>query len=308
MKYTILGAGGSVSDALIPELQKRKIDIRLVSRRATPVAGVTENVSADLLDAQAISDAVAGTDVAFLLAGLPYSTKVWQEKWLIVMQNAIDACAKHKVKLIFFDNVYMYGRVAGKMTEETAINPCSKKGEVRAKIAQMFLDAVKSGKIKGLIARAADFYGPNTPLSMFTSLAIDYIKKGKKPQALLHDDLKHSFTFIPDTARALADLAADDAAYNQVWHLPTYNPALTGKEMIETFAKYYGTSPNYSIMGKMMINIGSLFMPTVREIKEMLYQYETDYHFDSTKFEKHFGYGATYYDEGLRQTAEYYKK
>ena len=307
MKYTILGSGGSVSDTLIPELQKRKIDIRLISRRATPVAGITDNVSADLLDAKAVSDAVAGSAAAFLVAGLPYSAKVWQEKWPVVMQNAINACAKHNVTLIFFDNVYMYGRVTGKMTEETPINPCSKKGEVRAKIAQMFLDAVKSGKIKGLIARAADFYGPNTPLSMFTNLAIDYIKKGKKPQALLHDDLKHSFTFITDTGRALADLAADESAVNQVWHLPTYNPALTGKQMIETFAKYYGTSPKYSVMGKMMINIGGLFMPTVREIKEMLYQYESDYHFDSTKFEKHFSYGATDYEEGLRQTATWYK-
>ena len=308
MKYTILGAGGSVSDALIPELQKRKIDIRLVSRRAAPVAGITDNISADLLDAKAVSDAVAGSNVAFLLVGLPYATKIWQEKWPIVMQNAIDACAQHKVKLIFFDNVYMYGRVTGKMTEETSDNPCSKKGEVRAKIAKMFMRATKTGKIKGLIARAADFYGPNTPLSMFTNLAIDNIKKGKKPEALLHDDTTHSFTFIPDTARALADLAADESAVNQVWHLPTYNPAYTGKEMIETFTKYYGVSPKYSIMGKMTVNIGSLFIPIVREIKEMLYQYENSYYFDSTKFEKHFGYGATNYEEGLKQTAEWYKE
>lgn len=307
MKYTILGAGGSVSDALIPELQKRKIDIRLVSRRATLVEGVSDNISADLLDPKAVDDAVVGTDVAFLLVGLPYSTKVWQEKWPIVMQNAIDACEKHKVKLVFFDNVYMYGRVEGKMTEETPNNPCSKKGEVRAKIAKMLMDAIKIGKIQGLIARAADFYGPNTPLSMFTNLAIDNIKKGKKPQALLRDDTKHSFTYIPDTGRALADLAADASAVNQIWHLPTYNPALTGKEMIETFVKYYGNAQKYSVMSKMVINIGSLFIPVVREIKEMLYQYEHNYYFDSTKFEKHFGYGATNYEEGLKQTAEWYK-
>lgn len=307
MKYTILGAGGSVSDALIPELQRRKIEIRLVSRRATPVDGVTDNISADLLDSRAVSNAVAGTSVAFLVAGLPYSTKVWQEKWPIVMQNAIDACEKHKVKLVFFDNVYMYGRVEGKMTEEIPNNPCSKKGEVRAKIATMLMDAVKSGKIQGLIARAADFYGPNTHLSMFTNLAIDNIKKGKKPQALLHDDKKHSFTFIPDTGRALADLAADASAFNQIWHLPTSNPALTGKEMIEIFIKYYGSQQKYSILSKIMVNIGSLFVPVVREIKEMLYQYEHDYYFDSTKFEKHFGYGATNYEEGLKQTAEWYK-
>ena len=307
MKYTILGAGGSVSNALIPELQKRKIDVRLVSRRASPVDGISENISADLLDSKAVSDAVAGTDVAFLLAGLPYSTKVWKEKWPIVMQNVIDACEKHKVKLVFFDNVYMYGRVEGKMTEETPNNPCSKKGEVRAKIATMLMDAIKAGKIQGLIARAADFYGPNVNSSLITFLVIDNIKKGKKPQVLLNDNTTHSFTFIPDTGRALADLAADKSALNQIWHLPTYNPAPTGKEMIEIFVKYYGISAKYSVMGKMLVNIGSLFIPVVRELKEMMYQYEYNYYFDSTKFEKHFGYGATSYEEGLKQTAEFYK-
>jgi hypothetical protein len=45
------------------------------------------------------------------------------------MDNAIEACKRARAKLIFFENVYMYGKVSGPMTEETPFNPCSKKGE-----------------------------------------------------------------------------------------------------------------------------------------------------------------------------------
>jgi nucleoside-diphosphate-sugar epimerase len=35
---------------------------------------------------------------------------------------------------------------------------------------------------------------------------------------------------------------------------------------------------------------------------EMMYQTETDYYFDSSKFEQHFGWSATTYEEGLKAT------
>jgi hypothetical protein len=88
--------------------------------------------SADLLDAKATADAVAGSSVAYLVPGLKYDYRVWREQWPTVMRNAIDACKRHGTALVFFDNVYAYGRVDGLMTEDTPYNPCSRKGEVQA--------------------------------------------------------------------------------------------------------------------------------------------------------------------------------
>jgi nucleoside-diphosphate-sugar epimerase len=160
MKHTILGAGGAIADSLTAELVKNNQDFRLVSRSAKPFKGA-ETVSADLLNAQSTADAVKGSDVVYLLAGLQYNTPLWQRDWPILMQNVINACKTHNAKLIFFDNVYMYGKVEGKMTETTPYNPSSKKGEVRAKIATMLLDETKHGNLTASIARAADFYDPN---------------------------------------------------------------------------------------------------------------------------------------------------
>ena len=307
MKQTILGAGGVTANNLTVELLKRGEIVRHVSRSAKPQQGVTDVVAADLLNAQAVSDAVKGSDIVYLTAGLPYNIKVWQRDWPVLMQNTIDACKRHNAKLIFFDNVYGYGKVNGIMTESTPYNPSSKKGEVRAKIAQKLMDETKSGNLKAQIARAADFYGPATPLSMLTSTVFENLAKGKTAQYFISGDIRHSFTYTPDMGRALADLAADATAWNQVWHLPTANPALTGREIVEMSAAEFGVKPKMMILGKTMNRVLGLFIPILREMQEMLYQYEVDYHFDSTKFEKQFGWQPTSYTEGVKQTALFYK-
>ena len=76
-----------------------------------------------------LRSAVAGSVVTYLVAGLKYDHKVWQEQWPKVMRNAMDACKRHGSTLVFFDNVYAYGLVHGVMTEDTPYNPCSRKGE-----------------------------------------------------------------------------------------------------------------------------------------------------------------------------------
>lgn len=306
MKQTILGAGGVIANNLTTELLSRGKNARLVSRSAKPFQGVTDLVAANLLNAQAVSDAVKGSDIVYLTAGLTYKTKIWQEEWPLLMQNTIEACKRHNAKLIFFDNVYAYGKVDGIMTETTPYNPCSKKGEVRAKIAMQLMEETKKGNLNAIIARAADFYGPATPLSMLTAMVFENLAKGKTAQYLIRDDVKHSFTYTPDMGKALADLSAEASAWNQIWHLPTSNPAPTGRELIEMTSAEYGVKPKTMILGKTMNRILGIFIPVLREIQEMLYQYEVDYHFDSTKFEKQFGWKPTPYTEGIKQTAAFY--
>jgi nucleoside-diphosphate-sugar epimerase len=308
MKQTILGAGGVTAINLTKELLKRGENVRLVSRSAKPFQGVTDLVSADLLDTQAVSDAVKGSDIVYLTAGLAYKTKVWEQEWPVLMQNTIDACKRHNAKLIFFDNVYAYGKVEGIMTESTPYNPCSKKGDVRAKIATQLMDETKKGNLNALIARSADFYGPATPLSILTAMVFENLAKGKTAQYLIRDDVKHSFTYTPDMGKALADLSNEASAWNQVWHLPTANPAPTGRELIEMAATEYGVKSKTMILGKTMNRILGIFIPVLREMQEMLYQYEVDYHFDSTKFEQHFGWQPTPYTEGIKQTAAFYSQ
>lgn len=197
----------------------------------------------------------------------------------------------------------MYGNKKGWITEETEIKPVSKKGKIRADIANHLINETQKGALKALIARSADFYGPGANNTFVKMMIFDKYKDGKAASCLVNDKVKHSFTYTPDAAKATALLGNTDAAYNQIWHLPTSKDAPTGQDFIELTAQVFGVQPKYSVLKKWMLQMVGLFNPMVKESVEMLYQYEDDYLFNSDKFESRF-FKATPYLEGIKGTAE----
>jgi nucleoside-diphosphate-sugar epimerase len=307
-KHIILGAGGAIGNVLAEELLARNEDVKLVGRGSHSRQGA-ESQQADLTKLGDITRAVEESSIVYLLAGLQYKYSIWQEQWPAIMQNTISACKTRNAKLIFFDNVYMYGKVDGVMTEETPFSPCSKKGEVRARIAGMLMSEIKAGNINGIIARSADFYGPFTEKSSVPFfLVIQKLAQDKKAQWLVNAKARHSFTYTGDCGKALYFLATTEDAANQVWHLPTTNPAITGEELIRIAAESLGKKPTYSVLSKWMIRMAGLINETIRESYEMLYQNEYDYIFDSTKFEKRFGFRPTPYRTGIKETINHFKQ
>lgn len=296
---TILGAGGVIGNEIAKILPQYTNKIRLVARNPKAINATDELYKADITDYSSIDKAVEGSDIVYLVVGLPYNLKTWNQHWVNIMRHTLDACKKHNSKLVFFDNVYPYGYVKGKMTEETPFNPCSKKGEIRAQVAQLLLDEMKQGNITALIARAADFYGPNVEKSMIDATVFQRLKKGKGAQWLGDPSKKHSFTLVSDAGKATAILGNTPDAYNQTWHVPTDGNVLTGKQMVELIAKHYNTSAKVSGMPKWMVRILGIFIPILREMPEMMYQFENDYLFDSSKFESRF-FKATTYEDGIR--------
>ena len=301
---TILGAGGAIGKSLAKELLPYTTAIRLVSRHPQKVAATDELVAADLSDAAATARAVEGSEVVYLTAGLPYKIKTWQQQWPRIMQNVIEACQQHNAKLVFFDNVYMYDENSlGNSTEETSLNPPSKKGAVRDAIAQKLLNEIGAGNINALIARSADFYGPNVGSSVLNETVYKNLKAGKKAQWVGNASKIHSFTYVPDAAKATALLGNTPDACNQVWHLPTSTQKITGKEWIDLFAKHMQVPPKFTTISKGMIKVLGLFIPVLGELHEMLYQYDRDYYFNSQKFRNRFpDFTVTPYDEGVQET------
>jgi nucleoside-diphosphate-sugar epimerase len=299
---TILGSGGIIASHIAKSLPLYTTDIRLVSRNPKAITGKEELVSADLTSPGQIMNAVKGSEVVYLTAGLQYNTKIWQEQWPQIMQNVIHACKENGSKLVFFDNVYMYGKVAGTMTENTPFNPCSRKGEVRAKITTMILDEVAKGSLTALIARAADFYGPETNNSFLNMMVFENLKKGKSAQFMMSKSAKHSFSYTPDAGKATALLGNTPSAYNQTWHLPADMNVLTGEQIVEIAARELNVKPKITVLPKLMIQMAGLFNPIIKETVEMLYQNDSDYIFDSSKFDKAFSFNKVLYAEGIRNS------
>ena len=301
--HTLLGAGGPVSNALAQELLQQGETVRLVSRRPIQTGGRATWVHADLKDYQQVLGAVQGATVIYLCAGLRYDKKVWAAEWPLIMQNLIDATKATGARLIFFDNVYMYGHVAGPMTEETPYNPASRKGEIRARIAEKLMSEAKAGNLNATIARAADFYGAGSLNSFFDAMVLAKYAKKEKAMWLGEPGSKHAFTYVPDAGRAVYLLGQHPEADNQVWHVPTA-PALTGHAFMQLAAKAFNTQPKYMKVNKLMLQALGLFTKAIGETAELYYQYQYDYIFSSEKFQHAFGVMPTTYDEGLQQLSQ----
>jgi len=302
---TILGANGTIGSLLAKELTAYTNRIRLVSRNPVAVNPSDELFPADLSDPDIVEKAVAGSSVVYLMVGFEYKLRVWQEKWPRLMRAVIDACILHQAKLVFFDNVYLYDAGAiGHMTEESPVHPPSQKGEVRHRIANMLMEEVKAGKLQGLIARSADFYGPKNEKSFLNEVVYKNFKKGKKANWFMNADKVHSFTYTPDAAKATALLGNADDSWNQVWHLPTDPARLTGRQIVTLFAREMKQPDKVMVMPMWLLKLLGLFMPLLREMPEMMYQYERDYFFDSSKFDQRFGFTPTSYEKGVKATIE----
>jgi nucleoside-diphosphate-sugar epimerase len=302
--HTILGAGGAVANAITRELSNHNETIRLVSRK--PISNTNKNVSwkkADLLNYAELLEASRGSSVIYLTAGLVYDKNIWQQQWPVIMQNVINVAKETQARLIFFDNVYMYGLVDGPMTETTPYNPCSAKGEVRAGIATKLMEEAKAGNIKASIARAADFYGTENKNSFLDMMVLDNYSKKKSAQWLGNPKKLHNFSYIPDMGKGVYILGQNPESDNQIWHMPTAQ-ALPGKQFIEMAARIYKVDPKYFAINKFLLWSYGLFSKVVMGTVEMYYQYNHDYVFNSSKFENAFNFKPTSYEEGIKYSSE----
>ena len=305
---TIIGSGGTIGIPLAKELIKFTRDIRLVSRHPKKINDSDKLFPLDVQNFDQVGKAVAGSEVVYVTIGFDYKLSVWESTWPPFMESVIKACKEHGAKLVFFDNVYMYAKSAiPHMTEESPLDPPSKKGRVRNLLNDMIMKEVESGALTALIARAADFYGPDTDKSVLVETAAKNLLKGKKAQAFGDINKIHTYTFTPDAGRATALLGNTPDCYNQVWHLPTTKERLSTRQWIELIAEEIKVEARIQVIPVWLLKVIGLFNPTIREFPEMLYQNQMDYVFDSSKFDVKFGIEATHPREGVKMMVDYLK-
>lgn len=299
---TILGAGGGAGTEITRELSNHTKDIRVVSRNPKKVNESDQLMKADLTDAAQLDKAVEGSEIVYATIAFPYNIKIWRELWPKFMRNLIESCSNHKSKIVFVDNVYMYDpKHLSNMTEETPINPTSKKGKVRAEVARMLMDAVEKNKVEAIIARAPDFYGPGVIGSMLYQSVYLNLVKDKSPQWLGKLDIIHNFIYSKDIGKAVALLGNTADAYNQVWHLPTTDQKLTNRQWIELMMNAMNKQKKIQTMPDWMISLVGIFMPILKELQDVGYQFKQDYFFNSSKFNKRFNFTPISPEEGIRE-------
>jgi nucleoside-diphosphate-sugar epimerase len=278
------------------------VTVRMVNRTGRmiePPAGV-ELVAGDAYDVARNIEITRDATTIYQCAQPHYHE--WAERFPPLQQAILEAAIANRAKLVVGDNLYMYGSISGTLTEDAPIAPNSKKGRVRAAMAQEVMDAHAAGKVQAAIGRASDFFGPYD--ASFSSYAIQPAIQGKPVNLLGRIDQPHSFTYIADFGRLLATLGTRQEALGQVWFAPT-NPPLTQMDFVRLIEAELGKPVKTRVAGKSMVRLIGLFNKEMAELVEMMFEWSEPYVIDSRKTEQAFGLKPTPMQAAIRATLEW---
>ncbi len=302
---TILGSGGAIGTELAKSLSDYTNDIRLVSRNPKKVNPSDKLFIADITEKEQVFKAVEGSEIVYLTVGFDYNTKQWQKLWPNLIANVTEACLQNNAKLVFFDNVYAIGGDnVNHITETSPISPCSKKGDVRATVDRIIIDSIENRNLNAIIARSPDFFSGIKKNSVLMNMVYDNLAKGKKAQWLCNAKTIHSCGYAPDLARGTAILGNANDAYDQIWNLPVDNQKITGEQWINLFASEMKADNKYQVLPGWGIKLLGIVIPVLGEMHEMLYQYDRDYYFDSSKFKRCFNFTPTKNETAVKHTID----
>lgn len=288
-RHVVFG-GGQVGSLLARMLVERGHDVRVAKRSPEGVPGGAAAMLGDAADPAFCRTAADGAEAVYHCLNPPYNTKAWGDLLPRYMTNLIEASARAGARLVTLDNVYMLGKPGGRpLDDQTPMNPCSRKGEIRAKAAQLLFDAHARGDLRAVSGRASDFYGPGGTLTQFGDYFWPRVLKGRSGQVIANPDAVHTYHFIPDVAAGLAVLGeAPDDAFGRPWMLPC-RPAGSLRELVRRLEMHLSAPVALAAVPGWMLALLSLFNPPLREMSEMQYQWEEPFVIDDSQFRQRFG-------------------
>ncbi|MFD9407911.1 NAD-dependent epimerase/dehydratase family protein [Streptomyces sp. NPDC059989] len=304
--HIVLGFGpaGAATARLLAE---QGHSVRVVTKSGrSPEPGI-EHLALDATDRARLTEAAQGAAAIHSCAAPPYHR--WADEWPPLAASLCAAAESTGAVLVMLGNLYGYGPVAGPMTEELPLAATGTKGRIRAAAWEQARTLHEQGRIKAVEVRASDFFGPGvTDGGHLAGRVMPPLLRGKPVSTLGDPDAPHSWTYLPDVARALVEVAGEERAWGRAWHVPT-EPALSVREMVDRLAAQAGTGP-VAVRGlpSPVLAVASLFSPLLRELKEIRYQFDRPFVVDSSAYEAAFAVRATPLDEQVKQTVDWWRE
>jgi nucleoside-diphosphate-sugar epimerase len=301
---TIIGFG-PVGRAAATALQLQGKSVR-IAQRHTPSdlpAGMVFQ-ACDVLDAAAVHQAVAGASNIVLATGFDYSGSVWRLSWPRAMANVLTACAAHSARLVFVDNLYMYGPQSAPLVEDMPLTSFGEKPAVRAAITRQWMAEAQAGRVRVTALRAPDFYGPCVLQSHLGESGFARLAKDKRALLIAPPDTLHDFAYVPDLGRAVATLVdATDDCFNQAWHIPCA-PIITPRQILKLGAQAGGKTAAISAIPLGLLPVIGLAVPFFRNLVEMRFQWDRTYRVDYRKFASRFWSDPTPFEIGAARSLQ----
>jgi nucleoside-diphosphate-sugar epimerase len=301
--HVVVGVG-PVGRALVEELVRSGLPTRGVARHAGAElpAGV-EMVIADVRDEKDALRAMAGASVVYHAASAPYH--LWPDLLPPIMAGVIAGARAVGARLVYADNLYAYGPVDGALTEDLPYRAAGPNGRVRAALADELMEAHGAGGVQAIIGRAADYYGPWGRQSHAGERVFMPALRGGSAQLLGDPDVPHTFTYLGDFARGLVTLGTHDEALGQVWHVPSAE-TLTPRQFVTLVFEVAGRPMRVRVLPDALLGILGLINPTLRAVREQLYQLRRPFVVDHAKFARSFGAEVTPHPDAIRATLDWF--
>ena len=306
----ILGAAGAIGRSAGEELTRRGIAYRVVGRDRARLeaafAGKADIVPGDISNPADADRVLQGAETAIYAAGLPYPQ---HSQHPVLFRGVVEAASRQGVsRLALISSVYGYGAPSADRVAEThPRDPHTRKGRYRKEQEDVAIEAHANGKIRTLILRLPDFYGPNAELS-HADLIFRGAVKGTTAIWIGHADLPREFVFVPDAGPVLIDLMTRADSFGEAWNYGGPG-TITGREFVTAVYNCFGRKPKFRRIGPMMLRVGGIFNSLLRELVEMYYLAATPVILDDSKLLRYLGnVTKTPYTEGIRQTAAWYRQ
>ncbi|MEM9566075.1 MAG: NAD-dependent epimerase/dehydratase family protein [Actinomycetota bacterium] len=298
----VLGAG-PVGRAVVDELSGRGLTPAVVTRSGTTVPGASA-VAADLTDRVDVERAIDGATVVFQAAQPPYTR--WPQEFPELQRRIVDAAATAGATLAVVENLYGYGHVSGPITAERPLTATTRKGIVRAEMWNELERASRVDRLPVVAVRGSDFIGPGVTGSAYGERFVGPIVAGRRAEVLGDPDARHTVTYVPDLAATLVAAAAAPDAWGRAWLAPNA-PAVTQRQLVTLVAAAAGVEPRLRTVARWQVRLLGRFVPEVREMVELLYEFDDDLVVDSTETTERLGVEATPLADAVAATVAWYR-
>jgi len=288
-------------------LRERGIPVRAVNRsgqRPALMPADVEVVAADASDTAQAKSAARGGAVVYQALNPPYHH--WHRFFPVLQAGVLAAATSTGARYVSIENLYMYDSRMP-MMEDSPMAPRSKKGELRARMADEVMAAHQRGDLRATALRSSDYYGPGVIGSALGEMVFGNMVNGKKAQLVGSAEKPHSFAYIEDVGRAAAVLGTRDEAFGRVWFAP-HEPAGTQGEMVGKAARALGIKPQFTVVSPLMMRLAGLFVPGARASVEMMYEFMEPFVVGSERIQRAFALEPTPIDIAIRRTVEWYRQ
>jgi nucleoside-diphosphate-sugar epimerase len=307
-RHVIFGTG-AIGLALLDALRRRGETVRLINRSGhARVPTEIEVIGGDARDPDFTTAVAKGARVVYQTLNPPYTE--WTAQFPDLQAGVLAAAEASGARLVSMENVYMYGRSAGRtFTEDHPYDAHTKKGQLRGRMARDLLTAHQAGRVEVAIGRASDYFGPRGGAqSNLGDRVFPAALAGKTATVLGDPDQPHTYTYILDIGEALAVLGEHPDAPGQVWHVPNDPDTRTTRQLVDLIYQHAGQRrTKLRAMPPLMLRALGLFNPAVRELTEMQYLFAEPFVVDSSKIANKLDVHPTPIDQALINTLATYR-